>query len=139
MHGEKVRNRIWFKISSIITAIALIVGVSFYALYPRVSVSANSDFLSISVGLNQNEVIKAPEQQLPANYYDPVTTSNSPTTNSGLWANPLNAYADGTNYTSITSGSPSTAQIYGGYGFNLTGNVIQSVKVGFDAYNLEIL
>lgn len=45
-------------------------------------------------------------------------TTNSPSSNTGsAWTNPTNAYADGTNAATQTSGNG--ANIYSGYGFNL--------------------
>lgn len=61
------------------------------------------------------------------------TATNSPSTSTGGWTNPTNAYADGTNYVNITSGAPSATETYGGYGFNLTGSTITQVRVRLDA------
>jgi hypothetical protein len=62
------------------------------------------------------------------------TATNSPSTSTGGWTNPTNAYADGTNYASaISTGTPSAT--YGNYGFNLTGKTITQVRVRYDAWS----
>ena len=70
-------------------------------------------------------------------YASPDMLTNSPTANSGGWANPTNAYADAGGYASITSGTPSASHTYSGYGFNLTGNTINQVRVRYDAYSAQ--
>jgi len=70
--------------------------------------------------------------------FTPVTTSStkSPTANTGsAWTNPANAYADGTSYATITSGTPSGSNVWGTYGFSLTGNAITRVRVRYDAWS----
>jgi hypothetical protein len=67
-------------------------------------------------------------------YASPDLTTNSPSADSGSWTNPTNAYADGGGYASITSGTPSASQTYYNYGFNLTGNTINQVRVRYDAW-----
>ncbi|HEX9896685.1 MAG TPA: hypothetical protein VGA85_03385 [Dehalococcoidales bacterium] len=63
-------------------------------------------------------------------------TTNSPTTNTGsAWTNPTNAYADSGGAATITSGSPSGNNIWGNYGFNLTGNTVNQVRVRYDAWS----
>lgn len=61
--------------------------------------------------------------------------TNSPTANTGsAWTNPANAYADGSSYATITSGTPSGNNIWGTYGFSLTGYDITQVRVRYDAW-----
>ncbi len=67
-------------------------------------------------------------------YAAPDSITNSPTANSGGWTNPANAYADGGGYASVMSGTPSSSHTYSGYGFNLTGNQINQVRVRYDAW-----
>ena len=69
-----------------------------------------------------------------AAYAAPDTLTNSPSAESGGWTDPTNAYADGGGYASITSGTPSASHTYSGYGFNLTGNQINQVRVRYDAW-----
>lgn len=60
------------------------------------------------------------------------SVTNSPSSSTGTWINPTNAYVDGTNYASTTStGTPS--EIYGNYGFNVTG--VTQVRVRYDAWS----
>ena len=66
-------------------------------------------------------------------YAAPDTLTNSPSADSGGWTDPTNAYADGGGYAYITSGTPSASHTYSGYGFNLTGNTINQVRVRYDA------
>lgn len=61
--------------------------------------------------------------------------TNSPTTTTGSWVNPNNAYTDGSGYANITSGSPSATQTYSNYGLSFTGNVTQ-VRVRMDALSI---
>jgi hypothetical protein len=68
-------------------------------------------------------------------YAAPDFTTNSPSANSGGWTNPTNAYADGGGYAAITSGTPSASHTYSGYGFNLTDNQINQVRVRYDAWS----
>jgi len=64
------------------------------------------------------------------------TTTNSPNSNAGSgWTNPTNAYADGTNAATQTSGNGTNT--YSGYGFNLTGNTISQVRVRTDAWSVS--
>jgi hypothetical protein len=69
-------------------------------------------------------------------YAAPDTITNSPSANSGGWTNPTNAYADGTNYASVTSGTPSASHIYNGYGFGLGGATIGQVRIRYDAWSV---
>jgi hypothetical protein len=62
--------------------------------------------------------------------------TNSPTTSSGTWTNPTNAYADGGSYGYITSGSPSGNETYGGYGFSFGTSAIYRVRARTDAWTL---
>jgi len=72
-------------------------------------------------------------------YASPDLLTNSPSTNTGsAWTNPTNAYADGTNYASITSGTPSGNNVWGTYGFNLTGDTITQVRVRYDAWSAGV-
>ena len=72
---------------------------------------------------------------IPVNVAYDVGTTNSPGSTSGGWTNPTNAYADGSGYASITSGTPSLSQVYGGYGFSIpAGSIIDQVKVRYDAW-----
>lgn len=67
--------------------------------------------------------------------YGSVSTRD-PSANSGAsWTNPQNAYTDGTNYASITSGNPSGSNSWGNYNFSVTGYEIQQVRVRYDAYS----
>ena len=69
-------------------------------------------------------------------YASPDTATNPPTANAGsAWTNPTNAYTDGGSATTITSGAPSGNNIWGTYGFNLTGNLITQVRVRYDAWS----
>jgi hypothetical protein len=67
-------------------------------------------------------------------YAAPDIITNSPTANSGGWTNPANAYTDDANYASVMSGTPSASHTYYNYSFNLTGNVIDQVRVRYDAW-----
>jgi hypothetical protein len=67
-------------------------------------------------------------------YASPGVITNSPSADSGGWTDPTNAYADDTNYASITSDIPSASETYSNYGFNLTGNSINQVRVRYDAW-----
>jgi len=70
-------------------------------------------------------------------YAAPDTATNSPTTNTGTaWTDPTNAYADGTNAATITSGAPSGNNVWGDYGFSLTGATITQVRVRYDAWSV---
>lgn len=64
-------------------------------------------------------------------------STRSPTTNTGLaWTNPTRAYDDGgTGYANITAGNPSGSNVWGTYGFSLTGNTITQVRVSYDAWS----
>jgi hypothetical protein len=63
--------------------------------------------------------------------------TNSPSSSTGGWTNPTNAYADGTNYASATStGTPS--ETYGNYDFNLAGYTISQVRVSYDAWSAGV-
>jgi hypothetical protein len=65
----------------------------------------------------------------------PDTVTNSPSSTSGGWTNPTNAYANDGGYASVTSGTPSASQTYGGYGFNIpSGSTITQVRVRYDAW-----
>ncbi len=71
--------------------------------------------------------------------YTPSTTvsTRNPTANTGgMWTNPTRAYTDGgTGYANITSGNPSGSNIWGNYGFSLTGDIITQVRVRYDAWS----
>jgi hypothetical protein len=69
-------------------------------------------------------------------YAAPDSLTNPPSANSGGWANPTNAYADGGGYASITSGTPSASHTYSNYGFSLTGDTITQVRVRTDAWSI---
>jgi hypothetical protein len=61
--------------------------------------------------------------------------TNNPSSTSGGWTNPTNAYDNGSGYASITSGTPSASQTYQGYGFSIpAGSIITNVSVGYDAW-----
>jgi len=63
-----------------------------------------------------------------------TVATNSPTTNTGTaWTNPANAYADGGGVATITSAKPSGNNVWGTYGFSLTGYTITQVRVRYDA------
>jgi hypothetical protein len=63
--------------------------------------------------------------------------TKSPTANTGAsWTGPANAYASDTSYATITSGAPSGSNVWGNYGFNLTGNTITQVRVRYDAFSV---
>jgi len=109
------------------------------------------------VGIVQAEVtrwyiIKSPQRTMPSTKYyffsevadttgdewmvivaDPTSLLNSPSSTSGGWTNPTDAYADGGGYAYITSAKPSASQTYYGYGFNILG-IINSVRVRYDAW-----
>jgi len=66
-----------------------------------------------------------------------ATATNSPTTNTGsAWTNPNNAYADDASYANITAGNPSGSNVWGNYGFSLTGSTITQVRVRYDAWSV---
>lgn len=67
-------------------------------------------------------------------YAAPDIITNSPTANLGGWTNPANAYTDDANYASIMSGTPSASHTYYNYGFNLSDNTINQVRVRYDAW-----
>jgi hypothetical protein len=67
-------------------------------------------------------------------YAAPDLITNSPTADSGGWTNPASAYADGGGYASVMSGTPPASHTYSGYGFDLTGNQINQVRVRYDAW-----
>jgi len=64
-------------------------------------------------------------------------STRSPTTNTGsAWTNPTRAYDDGgTGYANITAGNPSGSNVWGTYGFSLTGDTITQVRVRYDAWS----
>ena len=63
--------------------------------------------------------------------------TSSPTANTGSsWTSPANAYASDTLNSTITSGAPSGNNIWGNYGFSLTGNTINQVRVRYDAFSV---
>ena len=66
-----------------------------------------------------------------------TTLIKSPSlTTGGTWTYPTNAYEDNSNYAYVTSGTPSGAQTYSKYGFNIpSGAVINQVKVRYDAWS----
>ena len=69
--------------------------------------------------------------------FTPITNliTNSPSANSGTaWTNPSNANTSDTNNATITSGS-SGNNVYGNYGFSLTGDAISKVRVGYSAFS----
>jgi hypothetical protein len=111
-----------------ILPIFILVGLITFTLIPeRMSISAQPNYLSLDIekGITQSNA--------------PTTAINSPTTNTGsVWTNPTYAYADDSLRTTITAGNPSGSNIWGGYGFNLTGNVVQSVRVRYDAYSAAL-
>jgi hypothetical protein len=60
-------------------------------------------------------------------------STNSPSSTTGGWTNPTNAYADGSGYAYSTMDG--TKQVYSGYGFSvLGGSSITQVRVRLDAY-----
>jgi hypothetical protein len=125
------KNRIirhWKLISIPVLTLIIITGIVVSQLQP--SIRFSKSWISIS---NALIVDNQPMKQVVS---APSTILNSPSTTSGLWINPINAYSDGINYTSIISGTPSSSQIYSGYGFNLNGNIVNSVKVRYDVSSL---
>lgn len=80
-------------------------------------------------------VAPAPLPFMGINIAYAATSVNSPSSNTGAgWTSPTNAYADGTNAATITSGAPSGNNIWGTYGFSLTGQVITGVRIRADAW-----
>ena len=72
-----------------------------------------------------------------ATFIPTANSTNSPTTNTGSsWTSPANAYASDTSYATITSGTPSGNNIWGTYGFSLSGNTINQVRVRYDAFSV---
>ena len=68
-----------------------------------------------------------------------ASTTNSPSSSTGSgWANPNNAYADGGGYASTTSGNPGGNNVWGDYGFSLTGMDITQVRVRYDAWHGDL-
>lgn len=64
-----------------------------------------------------------------------LSSTKSPTADSGSWTDPTNAYADGSGYAYIESGSPSASHTYDDYGFSLDDNAaITQVRVRYDAW-----
>ncbi|MEK7353809.1 MAG: hypothetical protein AABZ77_04810 [Chloroflexota bacterium] len=64
-----------------------------------------------------------------------VNATNSPTTNTGsAWTSPNNTYANGGGAATITSGNPSSSNVWGNYGYSFSGNV-SSVRVRYDAWS----
>jgi hypothetical protein len=72
-----------------------------------------------------------------ATFTPPNTVSpRSPTTNTGsAWTTPANAYASDTSYATITSGTSPGNNIWGAYGFSLSGGVVTQVRVRYDAFS----
>ncbi|MBN1643533.1 MAG: hypothetical protein JW856_01745 [Dehalococcoidales bacterium] len=65
-----------------------------------------------------------------------ATATNGPSSNTGsAWTDPANAYSNDSSYASITSGSPSGSNVWGTYGFSLSGETITQVKVKYDAWH----
>jgi len=65
------------------------------------------------------------------------TLTNSPSSTTGGWTNPTNAYADGGTYAYITSGTPSATQTYSNYGFNIPSEAtITQVRARYDAWSV---
>jgi hypothetical protein len=65
-----------------------------------------------------------------------VTNTKSPTSTSGTWVSPTEAYTDGGSYASSTN--KNEQQIYGGYGFAVpTGATVTQVRVRLDAYQTK--
>jgi len=64
-----------------------------------------------------------------------TVATRSPTTNTGSsWTNPTYAYDDGgAGAATITSAKPSGNNVWGTYGFSLTGSTITQVRVRYDA------
>lgn len=60
--------------------------------------------------------------------------TNSPSATSGGWTSGTYAYANDTNFASVTSATPSVSQNYSGYGFSLPVTAtILSVRIRYDA------
>lgn len=68
-----------------------------------------------------------------------TTITNSPSSNTGsAWTNPTNAYADDSSYANITAGNPSGSNVWGNYGFSLSGSTITQVRVRYDAWSVGV-
>lgn len=117
---QDVFRKWWFKA----ICIALILGIASLFIVPKFEVTVNgtNQFLSLSLGTNKASA-------------SPTTITNSPSINSGSWTSPTNAYADGGGYADITSGTPSSSQVYGNFGFNLAGSSISQVRIRYDAWS----
>lgn len=64
-----------------------------------------------------------------------TVTTKGPTANTGAaWTIPANANLSDTNYATIASGAPSGNNIWGNYGFILTGDPITKVRAGYSAF-----
>jgi len=85
----------------------------------------------------QTGTISSVTAYMRAKAFDSQTITNSPSSTTGGWTNPTNAYADGGTYAYITSATPSASQTYSGYGFNIpSGASITQVRVRYDAWSI---
>jgi hypothetical protein len=85
----------------------------------------------------QTGTISSVTAYMRAKAFGSQTITNSPSSTSGGWTNPTNAYADGGTYAYITSATPSASQTYSGYGFNIpSGASITQVRVRYDAWSI---
>ena len=113
-----MKKRWWFRGIVVALSVVLIAGTLIgYSL--RVTVTPSKGVVSISFAPN---VVYA------------AAGTNSPTTNTGSsWTNPTQAYTDGGTAATITSAKPSGNNVWGTYGFSLTGYTITQVRVRYDA------
>jgi hypothetical protein len=91
---------------------------------------------------NESSIINANQTRVPtadgavSDTWDSVRIqTNSPANNTGSsWTNPNYTYAGDANNATITGGAPSGSNIWGNYGFDLTGATINQVRVRYDAF-----
>lgn len=85
----------------------------------------------------QTGTISSVTAYMRAKAFGSQTITNSPSSTTGGWTNPTNAYADDGTYAYITSATPSASQTYSGYGFNIpSGASITQVRVRYDAWSI---
>jgi len=151
--GSRMKQSRWFSKWFILPAVAvtmiaaLVVGMS-AALFTDTETSNDSAFAAwTSTQWTQTSQAHFEAGVLnnvnttssPGDVMLPLTSNvitNSPTTNTGsAWTNPTNAYGDGGGAATITSGAPSGNNVWGNYGFSLTGAIITQVRVRYDAWS----
>lgn len=114
----RLHRRIYIPIAVVLV---LAIVVSLFLSF-RVTINGDKGFMSISV-----------------NKAYATTLTNDPTTNTGsAWTNPTNAYTNNAAYANILANNPSGSNVWGNYGFTLTGDTINSVRVRYDAWSVGV-